>query len=245
MKRILLALQFLTVLPVRIRGEVSDRDKAGSMIWFPAVGLLIGTVLYTAGLYMPKVLPVTVTSALLLILLALMTGCLHLDGFADTCDGLYAGKSREDALNIMKDSRLGVMGTTGLICLMLLKYMLIKEIIAANALPALMLAPMLGRWAMVISASISKYAREDGTGKSYIDNTGIKELSIATVFTLALAFILKSFQGIVICLIVFTAVFLITHFFKKKLGGITGDTIGATGEIIEVIVLIALIAFVV
>ncbi|MHC4593839.1 MAG: adenosylcobinamide-GDP ribazoletransferase, partial [Planctomycetota bacterium] len=127
MKQFLIALQFLTILPINIRSEVNEKDFGNSLLYFPVVGILIGLVLCTAA-FLFSVLPNLVVGVIILIISIVITGAIHLDGFADTCDGFYGSKPKDKILEIMRDSRVGTMGVVGVVCLLLLKFTLIVSI---------------------------------------------------------------------------------------------------------------------
>jgi len=120
-RRLVLAVTFLTGLPVPLHGDADEADLWGSMGWYPLVGLGLGSVgwlLYAGSLWL--VTP-AVAAVLTVALLELATRALHLDGLMDTCDGYFSGRSRERALEIMKDSRVGAMGVVGALAVVLLK----------------------------------------------------------------------------------------------------------------------------
>ena len=127
MKRFLIALQFLTILPLNIKGKIEEKDFGRSLIYYPIVGLLIG--LFLAGIaYISAFLPPLVTSVLILVAWMVITGGIHLDGFADTCDGFYGNRPKEDILKIMRDSRIGTMGAAGVVMLLLIKFATLSSI---------------------------------------------------------------------------------------------------------------------
>jgi adenosylcobinamide-GDP ribazoletransferase len=147
-KRFLIALQFLTILPIRIRAELAPEDFGKSPV-FPVVGLLIGLALAGAAL-LGHFLPQPVAAVLILILSIALTGGIHLDGFADTCDGFGGLRPKEKVLEIMRDSRVGVMGVTGVFCLLALKGVLLASV-APNVLwRLLILMTVFSRWSQVL-----------------------------------------------------------------------------------------------
>ena len=131
-QRLGLALTFLTIIPAS-RGHMADsRDLAESMAWFPLVGLVLGGLLTAAALGLNQCLPAPASAALLVALLAAATRALHLDGLADTLDGLGGGHNREDSLRIMKDHAVGAFGAVGIVLVLLLKYGLILGIVGGG-----------------------------------------------------------------------------------------------------------------
>jgi adenosylcobinamide-GDP ribazoletransferase len=236
-KRFLIALQFLTVLPVKIRSDIAEDDFSRSLLYFPVVGLLIGLV--PAGLVLLlDFLPVYVVGVFVLIIPIIITGCIHLDGFADTCDGFYGQWPKEKTLEIMRDSHIGTMGVVGLICLLLLKFVLIVSIPQNVLWRLLILTTVFARWSQVLACGISKYARDEGKGKYFIGRVGKTSLMAGGVFTVTLFLLLMKFSGIVLFVLSFTGVLLFINYSKRKIGGMTGDTIGAASEIAEVMLLL-------
>ena len=241
MKGFLIALQFLTALPLEIKGKLEEKELVKSMLYFPVAGLLIGSLLAGLNIIMIKLFAPAVSSALVIILLVIMTGGLHLDGFADTCDGFYAGKNKNEILEIMHDSHTGVMGTVGLICLILLKFTLVIDIQGSNAAAILIIMAITGRWAMACMSSISLYAGSEGTGRAYVQHSGINELLGASFICILCGLLIAGLKFIPVFLSAALAVLLLYFYFKKKIRGVTGDTLGATDEVIEIIVLIVAI----
>lgn len=237
MKQLLIALQFLTILPVKIKSEIKERDFGASLIYFPLVGAFIGLLLVSVIIIF-GFLPYLVKVALVLITYIIITGAIHLDGFADTCDGFYAGRSKEEVLAIMRDSHIGTMGVIGLICLLLLKFTLLISIPEETLWKFLVTMVAFGRWSQVFACYASKYARQEGKAKYFIEYAGVKEILVATLFTLGLFFVLLKARGLVSFFISALAVFLFVNFVKRKTGGMTGDTIGATSETAEVLMLL-------
>ncbi|MCK5708233.1 MAG: adenosylcobinamide-GDP ribazoletransferase [Candidatus Aureabacteria bacterium] len=233
MKYFLLALQFLTILPVRLTGRIKDEDVARSLLTFPLVGLCIGSIL-AAFASVFSFLPASVVAALILILSAWFTGGLHLDGFADSCDGLYGQFSQQKRLANMKDSHIGAMGAIGLICLLLLKFSLISNISYKVLWKALIMMGIFSRWTQVCSCYSTKYLREKGTAKQFIDGTRLKHVIVGALFVLTIFLLLVQVKGVYIFFLSCIAVIAFAGFIRKRLGGMTGDTIGAVNEIAEV-----------
>jgi adenosylcobinamide-GDP ribazoletransferase len=236
MKYLLIALQFLTVFPIRIKSKIKEKDFGKSLAYFPIVGILIGLLLVLI-LFIFSALPSLITTVLILITSVVITGGIHLDGLADTCDGLYGFRTKEKALEIMRDSRIGVMGVTGITLLLLLKFTLLVSISQEFLWKFLILMPVFGRFSQILCCFSSKYARKEGKAKYFIKYTSKKEFIIGLFFTLAVFLILMKTKGLMLFLISLLPIFLLKIYIKKKIGGMTGDTIGAISEISEVTVL--------
>jgi len=243
MKGFLYALQFLTIIPVKIKGNTDERELGRSTVFFPLVGAVQGTILVGANLLFSKFLPHDITSALILVVLILTNGGFHLDGFADTIDGIAGGSTKEERLNIMKDSRIGAIGVVAIVLLLLVKFLTINNLSSQfstlHSHYILFLMPVVGKWSMVPMAYWADYARPTGgLGMVFTKHTGLREFLVSTVFALSASVILLSWKGLVYAGIIFIAVYLLTVFFKRKLGGVTGDVFGFQSEISEVVYLV-------
>lgn len=238
MRSFLIALQFLTSIPVKVKKTVGDKELAESMAYFPLVGLLVGTILALAYNILSLIFPHPVNCAFILILNIIITGGLHIDGFIDTIDGIASGADRKRMLEIMREGRLGAIGVAAAILLFLAKYSLLISLPKGTIELSLIIMSALSRWSFVISSALYPYARDgEGLGRKFIQSLNFKQVLIATVTILvvgSLVFKLRVFVLIpVIC-----CVFLAFNFYLyKKIGGITGDTLGALGELIEVMTL--------
>lgn len=228
MKSLLLMITFLTRLPVRYPFEFKERDFIKGIYYIPIVGLIIGGILWlVAQLYVYIDRPVL--SIMLWIIYIWITGGLHIDGLADTVDGVFSNRSRERALEIMKDSRIGAFG----VLVIMMVYML--NIIVSIYLPIIvfLFIPVVGRASAIIGCTFGHYARKDtGMGKGIVENCNIKEFIYVLFLTLTLAVIFKVELYIVLSILLsFVFIYLISRYIKAKLGGFTGDTIGFTVEI--------------
>ena len=234
------AVQFLTVFPTPLSHEVDAKTFSRSVTYFPLVGLILGAILLGLNYGLTLILPASVVNALLIIALVILTGAHHLDGFIDTCDGVIAGTTREQRLAIMADSKVGAFGIVGVVLLLLLKYVSLSSV---PVLPALLLMPTLGRWAMVSAIFTFPYARSTGMGTSFKQGANWQRLTIATAIALIAAVVLLKWWGLVLMTILWLIIFGIGTLFRSRLGGLTGDNYGAINELAEVLVLLLLILF--
>ncbi|MDP2928021.1 MAG: adenosylcobinamide-GDP ribazoletransferase [Candidatus Omnitrophota bacterium] len=232
MKRLLIALQFLTVLPFNIHKEITAQDYGRSLVYFPAVGAAMGGVLSFVSLSC-GFLPVPVAAAIVLIASAFITGALHLDGFADTCDGFYGSKPKEEILEIMRDPRIGVMGVAGITLLLLLKFSLIISIPKDVLWRSLITMCCLARWTQAIGCLLP-YARNEGKAGLFIKYARKKDIIIGGIFTIIVFSALFGLKGIIIFFSSLISALLFIRYVKARIGGMTGDTIGAVSEITEV-----------
>lgn len=234
MRSYLLALSFLTCLPVKINYEVTREHMGKTLTYYPLVGLTLGAII--AGVaYGVDFLHLGLAGDVLTVsTLVVLTAGLHLDGLMDTFDGLLSGRPREQKLAIMKDSHVGAMGVIALVVHLLLKVSLVSCLFWPDKYRILVLMPALGRWAMVYTIAGYPYARANpGLGSIFDRKTGRQNLPRATLITAAAGFLLLGWMG----LLLFGIIFIIIHLFARAvagaLGGQTGDTYGATGEVAE------------
>jgi adenosylcobinamide-GDP ribazoletransferase len=169
----------------------------------------------------------------------LLTGALHLDGFMDACDGLFSHRSTEERLRIMRDVHVGAWGVIGVVLLLLVKAAALTTMPAhANVTSALLLAPMLARWAISASVILFPYGRAEGWGKTLKQNAGHRQLLLATISALTIALLVSVTSGLMALLLAFGAMLLIARFALDRLAGLTGDVYGMIAEIVEVVVLL-------
>jgi adenosylcobinamide-GDP ribazoletransferase len=225
----LAALQFLTLLP--IKHSFSAREIGRSTVYFPLVGLLIGLVLAGLSLLLDRILPGSVVNVILLAGLAISSGALHLDGLADTLDGMAGHRTPERRLEIMRDSRIGGFGAIGIALFLIIEYVLLNSLGGNSRLFALILAPALSRWAIVNAICAYPYVRTEGLGKVYKEAVGGWQMLGATLIAIAASLLLFRLAGAVIILGVWIIANLAAVYFKNRLNGLTGDTYGAINEI--------------
>lgn len=242
MKDFLQALTFLTILPFGRISPPEDKELARSMAFFPLVGLVIGLLLAIGYYLFSLIFPKSLTLWLILGLLALLTRGLHLDGFADTMDGLASIGKRGKILEVMRDSRIGAFGVISLILLIGAKYLSLDQISPKSIPYSLILMAVMGRNSMVLVCYRSPYARSgEGLGKPFTENLGAREIALSSVSTFGIALFLTGVKGIWVFLGVCIFSLAYRFFFIKKLGGVTGDILGAANELVELLCLILLI----
>ncbi len=235
MKALIASLQFVTALPL---GRPRPFDPRAIVAGFPLAGLTIGLLLALFDLAASAVWPSAVAAAMDVILLAAITGALHLDGLADTADGLYGRRERAAALAIMKDSRVGAMGLVAVLCLLLAKTAALGNIDHGRFL-ALLIVPSYARAAMIFGMRFLPYARgQAGTGSAFFEmkltSLDFRYLAIPVFLSLFLGW-----RGILLNLVFAAVTAALIVWYRKKLGGITGDMLGAMVEIIEAALLLA------
>ena len=237
-------MQFLTSIPLPGKRGATVEELGHSTSYFPVVGLIIGLIL--AGLYwlLNLILPSPIVNILLIVAMVMITRALHLDGFADTCDGIGGHKVTEDRLKVMRDSRSGSFGVIGVILLLLVKYVSLSSIPSNLMMTTLIFMPVVSRWAIVYAIFVYPYARTEGLGKAFKQGTRWQSFTIATIitFVIAIALIpLFSLAGLASMFFIWLIAVIMAAYFKDRFSGLTGDTYGAVNEVSEVGVLVIIV----
>jgi adenosylcobinamide-GDP ribazoletransferase len=244
MRLYLIALQFLTIIPLPFDTRCQKDDLGRATACFPLVGLMIGGLLVGLNWLIEPWLSRSLTAALLITALAAVTGALHLDGLADVCDGLAARGNRERFLSVMKDSHIGAVGAVGLVLGLLLKWQALLAVPSGITWQTLLLFPILGRCAQALALALggAKHARQDGIGAAIIQGMGTRHLLVALAMTVAVCLILLPVKGMIALTAVFAVTLLVKSYFQSRLGGLTGDIVGCINELAEITALIVLSA---
>jgi len=237
------ALAFLTRIPIARRTVIDAKDVARSSRWFPLVGALLGGIYIAAMLLLGPYLPPFVVAVIIVGLEALLTGMMHLDGVADTADGFGGGLTRDDVLRIMRDHAIGSYGAGALIFVIALKLATIVGLVVGPlAVPALLLAPVLGRWSAVLLSATEDYVRpldarpaSPGSPSRWI---GRRELIIATGLAAPVAVFAGHGRGVAAMAAAAAGTLLWGRWCRRRIGGVTGDTIGVGVEISECLTLL-------
>lgn len=228
MNPLVAAIRFLTVLPIGARDTYAPRAMIG---WFPIVGLLIGGLLAGVDAVAARLWAPSAVAALDVILLILLTGALHLDGLGDTADGLYGRRPAEKALAIMKDSRIGAMALVSVVAALALKWSGLATL-GPDRFLLLVLIPAYSRGAMLFAIRGLPYGRKAGTGFDLFATplTGRDFTGLALVVGLSL---LLGWKALFLNLFFFMAVAAVLAYYRRKIGCITGDMLGAMTELTE------------
>lgn len=245
MTALLAAVGLLTRVPVRRRFDESEVARATA--FYPLVGMAIGSVqlavLWMAAALLPahsgvggaSRVPSAVLAVCLLVVAVWITGALHLDGLADTADSLGAGGSREDVLAIMRDPRVGAYGAVAITLLLLFKVACLDALVEqrAAAVP-LLAAPVAGRWAMAAVGWWLPYARADGgLGSVAHGSPATTGLGVATASATLLLAAVAGWRALAFGAVAGGVTLAMGHACRRRIGGFTGDTLGATGELAE------------
>lgn len=232
----LVALQFLTTLPVPLTRNPQGEDVGRSVRYFPLAGLLLGAILALLNWFLRLALPSTLSDLVLVVSLLMLTGALHLDGFLDSCDGLLGYRTPEERLLIMRDSRVGSFAVAGGWTLLSLKFISLNSIPGELKTPALLLAPLLGRWALVIAVVLFPYGRESGLGTIYKRYTSRRELLLASLAVALTSVIILKLPGLILSLLILLLAWFQGKYVMRKLpAGLTGDSYGAITETSEML----------
>ncbi|MBC7293471.1 MAG: adenosylcobinamide-GDP ribazoletransferase [Thermoleophilia bacterium] len=232
------ALRFLTPLPVPESWCGGERGLRQSAVFFPVVGLLIGAVAAAAGYGLDYVLPAFPASVLIVVVPLVCSGGLHVDGLADTADGFFSARSRERILVIMRDSRTGAMGVVAVAVVVLLKVALLTAIPGPERWRVVLLMPLAGRVSFLPTMALLPYARPEG-GLATVFGTERWRATLnalwAVALLLAAGWMVSSVRGLIEAGASCAVALLFAAYCRRKIGGYTGDTLGATSEVVELV----------
>jgi len=247
LRTLILSAQFMTRIPIPVGNAYSPERLGAAVRYYPLIGVLIGVLCASTYWGAQYVFPPVVAVILSFGMGLLLTGALHEDGLADTVDGVGGGHDRGRALEIMKDSRVGVYGVLALIVVVGLKIMALALMPPMLAAIALVAAHGLSRLSCVIAIVTSRYVREQGTGSFTLDGPGAGGLAIAVstgaLLLVGLGYLVTpsaagwAFLGIMV------GHAAMRWFYEHKLGGYTGDTLGAIQQVSEVGFYLALLGW--
>lgn len=258
MKRLLVAIQFLTIIPLGIEVNVSEKDIGGCSAAFVAVGILQGILLVAVQYLTGRIFPQDLAIAFTVFALVLINGGFHLDGLADTFDALAMKsegdieKDRQKRLALMKDGTTGPIGVIAIVFDLAFKYLLLRNL--SNFMPfifysSILFLPVISKWTMVLSIHHAIPAKNNGLGHLMIKGTGYKEVVISTLTLLGLFITVLIYSKdyspdkqylfyLILVGLMYLVSLLVLRFFNKRFGGITGDNLGAINEISEILFLL-------
>jgi len=238
----LFALQFLTIIPVRTK-RVPDTDNLSrATLFFPFIGLFLGLILVGLNICLSLLrLDAWLSSVILVSLLTILTGALHLDGLADTFDALGSRQSPEKMLAIMRDSHIGTMGMLSMLLVILLKVSLLSALPPVLKNQALLLMGMVSRTGLVLLMGLFPYARKEGKASPFMDGMRPLYSGLVVGLCIVLTGFLGGVSGLLVCLSSFVLLLIMGRWLSRKIGGITGDILGAGCELSEVLVLFGMV----
>ncbi|MDP2158615.1 MAG: adenosylcobinamide-GDP ribazoletransferase [Nitrospirota bacterium] len=259
MKKLLLAIQFLTIIPIRVRGNISERDMVDSTVYFPVAGACQGLIMAMTAAGLSIFYNSEVVCGFVLFAHIMSNGGFDLDGLADTADAVsikssgHMARDMEKRLSVMKDSSIGASGAVAVIMSLLLKFVLLNNLFTLVTFPEFLavvfMLPAYSKWVTVPAMLHANTARKDGLGKIFIDNVTIGHVAGSTMTLLMLSVIpfvallhggdYASHGSLVVLLLISQYAFCIAavRFFRKRFGGLTGDSFGAMSEVSEILFL--------
>ena len=242
MKRFISILQFMTRIPINIDTGF-DEEFHKTITYFPLVGLVLGVLIYIIGLVSGIFFDSFITSIIVTLALVILTGGLHIDGLGDTFDAIYSYRDKERMLEIMKDSRLGTNSLLAIMFLILLKIGFIYSIINNNLLWTVIFMPVVARLGVIVMMYKTVTPRENGMGNLFIGKASTSMFTIAILYTIILIigiskliFLVSTFEAMMLISTIII-LFIFNKHIYKKIDGVTGDILGCTIELGELIYL--------
>jgi adenosylcobinamide-GDP ribazoletransferase len=244
-------LQFFTRLPLPFEIQADAEDFNKGFIWFTAVGLVIGGLLAILCIVLSPFVGTLLLAVILVLAEVLLTGGLHLDGLSDTFDGLYSNRDKERVLEIMKDSRIGANGALAMMSWLLLKIALLNELFQLTAVHApkttpwlvLLLMPVAAKSALALSCYLGPYARKEGMGHLFIGKVSVIQLfPVLTLAAILHALLVPASLAVWAGILLLTLAY--TRHVRKRIDGLTGDTLGAWHELSELFYLAGWLAMI-
>jgi adenosylcobinamide-GDP ribazoletransferase len=236
MKQFFAAVQFLTICPLPASIKIGEPELGRSTPYFPVVGILLGTAAACLDYGLTYLLPLPVASTLVVIFMIAVSGALHMDGLADTADGFFSSRPRQQMLDIMRDSRTGPMGVIAIVCVLILKVTLLTSVPQSARWWVLLLTPFAGRSALLVTMAVIPYARKEGGLAAIFYAHRSRYHLVWVIIALALVgWLVGGWAGLAAGLASFVFGLLFAVYVQAKIGGFTGDTLGAACELVELI----------
>lgn len=240
MRALLIALQFLTILPVRLQGEFSEQDIGRSLLFYPVVGLLIGIVISLLAWVLNAQSPM-VSAILVLTVWVTLTGALHIDGLADSSDAWLGGiGDKAKTLSIMKDPAAGPIAVVTIVLVLLIKFVMLTVLLSQQNWWALIWSVILARTALPLLFLTTEYVRPHGLGSILKQ----QQSALHTRHLMLAVGVVALFSVGLFALLFGLLVFLLMRYLmERRLNGFTGDTAGAMVELLEATLLIFFVLF--
>jgi adenosylcobinamide-GDP ribazoletransferase len=241
-KSLAVALRYLTIVPIPAGAHVEPKTLGRAAPWFPLIGLGVGLVIVATELVTATLFPALLDALLTVTVWKLATGGLHLDGLSDCLDGLV-GRDAGDRLRIMRDSRIGAFGAIGLILFLLLEVAAVAELPPPIRWRALLVAPAVARAMPPLVSWLCPPATPFGQGAMF--RSGLRGWGVLAAFTLASVIALSALHiaGLLVLALATASALALGWFATRRLGGVTGDVLGACIEIAELLTLLTLVAW--
>lgn len=247
MKRFIGLLQFMTRIPIKADNGF-DEEFHKSIVYFPLVGFVIGLISFSIGSLSIQIFDPFITSIIIVAGEVILTGGLHIDGLGDTFDAIYSNRDKERMLEIMKDSRLGTNSLLAILFLVLIKIGLLNSAINSNLMCLVIFMPMISRLGVIVMLYKTVTPRKVGMGNVFIGKATKGMFITAVLYTVAILVVISKFLflsttlNIIKLLLSIVIVMLFDYLFKnhiyKKIDGVTGDILGCTIELGELMFLL-------
>ena len=238
MRAFFAALTFLTPVRAPQAWTGGERGLRGAAPFFPIIGVLIGGVAAAVSFWVDHILPALPATVIVVLWLVGSSAGLHMDWLADTADGLLSSRPRERVLEIMRDSHIGTMGVLAIAGVLLLKIALLAYMRGPERWHLVLLAPIAGRCALLLVMALFPYARKEG-GLGTIFAVGGRKAALLAVWAVVVLFaagwLCASYRGLAMAGASLAGSLLLGWYVQRRIGGYTGDTLGATSELIEVL----------
>lgn len=233
MRSLLAAIQFLTIVPIPSRFQPDAHALRRGLALFPAVGFLAGASLALADWGLGHIFPLLPASILVVILMLAVSGGFHMDGLADTADGFFSSRPRERILEIMKDSHIGPMGVIAIVCILLLKASALASVPCHWHWRVVALMPLTGRCALILGMKLAPYARSQGGLASVFGQPAWPIVAGSLLLPVLAGGLLLGTAGVLGAAMAMLATYALSSWSRRKIGGFTGDTLGAVCELAE------------
>lgn len=242
----LLMIQFLTRIRVNRNLECKEENFRWGSIFMPVIGLVIGGIQWILYKAMISILPVNASVVFVILAGIMLTGAMHMDGLGDTCDGFFSFKGSDKIIEIMKDSRIGTYSCIAIVIDLLLRYTLLCYVLQGFS-PALVVSPVISRLSTLFLVAFGKTAKSTGTGNLFIDSVCPRQFFIGILIVLAVVLLIVGMNPLYAIILILAAILmseLLNLYAVKKIGGLTGDLLGANNEIIEILMMILMCIFI-
>ena len=243
MKYFVLMIQFFTTIPIKVGAMIEEKEFYKGLLYFPLVGLVIGVFNYLFFYLSSFLGEDAIAIAIYLLSNTLITGALHIDGLADTCDGLLSSRGKEQMLEIMRDSRIGANGVIAIIMDFFMRFLLILYITPRLRNLAIILGPVLGKGALLFLIGTSPYGRKTGVGSLFYDEKSRPRIALGLLVTVFIVYLAAPYEFLLALILCFGILVIYRYFVLNKIAGMTGDTLGAANEIIEISFLLIIFTF--
>ncbi|MGH4120321.1 adenosylcobinamide-GDP ribazoletransferase [Clostridium sp.] len=240
MKKFILMIQFFTRIPINMEIDIKDDDFAKGIVYFPIVGLVIAIVNVLTYLLFSKITTGLFPVVMVVLANVLITGALHVDGLADTCDGIYSARKKERMLEIMKDSRLGTNGAVAILFDLILRITLLSSVLDKNIVKVILITTIISKTMVAVLAYISP-KRESGLGSLFVGKVSIKNILITLLICVIPSFLILGHMALIIIGLNVLLMIIFRNYILKRLGIISGDILGAANEISEIFILVVFI----